>query len=338
MLTPALLWGGSIPDLMAELGLAILVGAVVDALVGDPRRLPHPVVAMGKAIGWLEPRLRRLFPKTGRGEFAAGLVLTIVLTLGSFLLASATLALAGWVHPALRFALEAVMCWQALAGRELARQGTAVEEALEGEGLSAGREALAKIVGRDVDSLDEEGVSKAAVESVAENASDGVVAPLFYLFLGGAPLAMLFKASSTLDSMVGYEDGRYRHFGTASAKLDDALCWIPSRLSALAMIAVAPIVGLSREGAWRIWRRDRRKHESPNAGQGESAMAGALGVRLAGPASYGGELEEKPFLGDALRPVETDDIRRAVSLMGASSGLCFAVFFAVRAIVVAVAV
>ena len=189
-------------------------------------------------------------------------------------------------------------------------------------------------MGRDTSVLDEQGVARAAVETVAENASDGVIAPLFYLMIGGAPLGMAYKAVNTLDSMVGYKNERYIDFGCASARLDDAVNWIPSRLSALFMIAVCPIVGLDARGAARIWRRDRRRHASPNSAQTESACAGALGLRLAGPAVYFGKLVEKPTIGDASREIEWGDIARATRLMLAASVCALVVFGAARAAVV----
>ncbi|MDM8245731.1 adenosylcobinamide-phosphate synthase CbiB [Collinsella tanakaei] len=294
---------------------AVLVGFALDLVLGDPRWLPHPVVGMGHVISWAEPRLRRAFPDTPVGRRGAGRVLAFCLPLGSALLTWGALALAGLLHPALRFALEAWTCYQLLATCELRRQSMAVATALRDRGLAAGREAVSRIVGRDTAALDEAGVVRAAVETVAENASDGVVAPLLYMMVGGAPLAMAYKAINTLDSMVGYKNERYIDFGRASAHLDDVVNFIPARLAALCLIAAAPLVGLSASGAWHIWRRDRMNHASPNSAQTEAAMAGALGVQLAGPASYFGRMVDKPTIGDATRPVEVADIARANCLM-----------------------
>ena len=301
---------------------------------GDPRWLPHPVVAMGRAITWAEGRLRRAFPQTSAGARAAGLVLAVALPLACGLLAWGILHLCGMVHSGLRFVAEAWASYQILAACELRRQSLAVARAFSKGGLVAAREAVGLIVGRDTSVLDEQGVARAAVETVAENASDGVIAPLFYLMIGGAPLGMAYKAVNTLDSMVGYKNERYIDFGCASARLDDAVNWIPSRLSALLMIAVCPIVGLDARGAARIWRRDRRRHASPNAAQTESACAGALGLRLAGPAVYFGKLVEKPTIGDASREIEWGDIARATRLMLAASVCALVVFGAARAAVV----
>ena len=284
--------------------LAVAAGFAADLAFGDPRWLPHPVVAMGRAITWVEGRLRGAFPQTSAGTRATGLVLAVALPLTCGLLTWGILHLCGMVHSGLRFVAEAWASYQILAACELRRQSLAVARAFSKGGLVAAREAVGLIVGRDTSVLDEQGVARAAVETVAENASDGVIAPLFYLMIGGAPLGMAYKAVNTLDSMVGYKNERYIDFGCASARLDDVLNWIPSRLSALLMIAVCPIVGLDARGAARIWRRDRRRHASPNSAQTESACAGALGLRLAGPAVYFGKLVEKPTIGDASREIE----------------------------------
>ena len=314
--------------------LAVAAGFAADLAFGDPRWLPHPVVAMGRAITWAEGRLRGAFPQTSAGTRAAGLVLAVALPLACGLLTWGILHLCGMVHSGLRFVAEAWASYQILAACELRRQSLAVARAFSKGGLVEAREAVGLIVGRDTSVLDEQGVARAAVETVAENASDGVIAPLFYLMIGGAPLGMAYKAVNTLDSMVGYKNECYIDFGCASARLDDALNWIPSRLSALLMIVVCPIVGLDARGAARIWRRDRRRHASPNSAQTESACAGALGLRLAGPAVYFGKLVEKPTIGDASREIEWGDIARATRLMLAASVCALVVFGAARAAVV----
>ena len=314
--------------------LAVVCGFLLDLALGDPRWLPHPVVAMGRTITWAEGHLRRVFPQTPKGERSAGRVLAFALPASSLLITWALLALLGAIHPVARFLGETWLAYQLLATCELRRQSLAVARALAEGGLPAARRAVGMIVGRDTEALDEAGVIRAAVETVAENASDGVIAPLFYLMIGGAPLGAAYKAINTLDSMVGYKNERYIDFGCASARLDDAVNWIPSRLSALLMIAVCPIVGLDARGAARIWRRDRRRHASPNAAQTESACAGALGLRLAGPAVYFGKLVEKPTIGDASREIEWGDIARATRLMLAASVCALVVFGAARAAVV----
>ena len=304
-----------------DIVLAALCGFLMDLALGDPAWMPHPVVGMGKCIAALERGLRRAFPKTPRGELAAGAVLAALLPLGTLGLAAGALWLCGLAHPALRFALEAVWCWQALAMRGLRDESRNVYRALTGGTLEQARAAVARIVGRDTEALTREGVIRAAVETVAENASDGVIAPLFYMMLGGAPLALTYKAVNTMDSMVGYKNERYLHFGRAAAKLDDAANYLPSRIAALLWVAAAALTGNDAKGAWRIWRRDRRNHASPNSAQTESACAGALGVQLAGPATYFGEYYDKPTIGDAARAIEPKDILRANRMMRVASVL-----------------
>ena len=198
--------------------------------------------------------------------------------------------------------------------------------------LPAARIAVSRIVGRDTQALTAEGVTKAAVETVAENASDGVIAPLLYMLLGGAPLALTYKAINTMDSMVGYKNERYLRFGRAAAKLDDIANYLPSRIAALLWVAAAALTGNDARSAWRIWRRDRRNHASPNSAQTESACAGALNVQLAGPAYYFGQYYPKPTIGDAVRPIEPEDIRRADRMMYAESLLALALGLVIRGI------
>ena len=309
-----------------------LLGFGLDLLLGDPPWLTprHPVVLMGRAIRALEKRLRARFPKTRRGEQNAGFTLALLMTTGSYTLSKLTLRLLNAVSPPLSFALEGIWCWQALAVRDLRAEALRVETALEREGLEAARRAVGRIVGRDTGELSSRGVARAAVETVAENFSDGVIAPLFYMLLGGAPLALCYKAVNTMDSMLGYKNERYLHFGRFPARLDDAANFLPSRLAALLLIAAAFLTGEDGAGAWRIWQRDRRRHESPNSAQCEAAMAGALGLRLCGPASYFGERHEKPWIGDERREIVPSDIRRACRMEYAGSFLALAVMGVIR--------
>ena len=299
---------------------AVPCGFALDLLLADPERMPHPVVYMGKAISALEGFLRPRLPKTPKGELLGGAVLAAALPVGTYAVTAGACRAANKLHPAAGFALETLWCWQALALKGLAVESGRVQAELERGDLPAARKAVGRIVGRDTAVLTAEGVAKAAVETVAENFSDGVAAPLFYMLIGGAPLALTYKAVNTMDSMVGYKNDRYRHFGTAAARLDDLVNWLPARLSALLMIALCPLAGLDGRGAWKIWWRERKKHKSPNSAQTEAAMAGALGVELAGDAWYFGELHHKPTLGDDSRPVEPEDIRRANRLMYWTSG------------------
>ena len=314
------------------IGEAVLGGFVLDTLFGDPPWLPHPVVLMGKTISALEKRLRARMPQTPQGELLGGAVVAFTLPVGTFLLTSLVCLGAAKLSPWLGLAVQMFWCGQALAAKGLAQESTNVYRALIKPDLPAARKAVSRIVGRDTQNLTLEGVTKAAVETVAENASDGVIAPLLYMLLGGAPLALTYKAINTMDSMLGYKNEKYLYFGRAAAKLDDAANYLPSRLAGLLWCAAAALTGNSPKGAWRIWRRDRRSHASPNSAQTESACAGALGVQLAGPAYYFGEYYAKPTIGDPLRPIEPEDIRRANRMMYAESVLALAVGLAVRAI------
>lgn len=300
---------------------AVLGGFVLDAIFGDPAWLPHPVVLMGKAITALEKRLRAQFPQTPQGELCGGAVLAAVLPVGTFLITALVCRLAAALHPLAGLAVQMFWCAQALAAKGLAQESRNVYKELQKQDLPAARKAVARIVGRDTQNLTAEGVTKAAVETVAENASDGVIAPLLYMLLGGAPLALTYKAVNTMDSMVGYKNEKYLNFGRAAAKLDDAANYLPSRIAALLWIAAAALTGNDAKGAWRIWRRDRRNHASPNSAQTESACAGALGVQLAGPATYFGEYYDKPTIGDAARAIEPKDILRANRMMRVASVL-----------------
>ena len=314
------------------IGEAVLGGFVLDTLFGDPPWLPHPVVLMGKAISALEKRLRARMPQTPQGELLGGAVVAFTLPVGTFLLTSLVCLGAAKLSPWLGLTVQMFWCGQALAAKGLAQESTNVYRALIKPDLPAARKAVSRIVGRDTQNLTLEGVTKAAVETVAENASDGVIAPLLYMLLGGAPLALTYKAINTMDSMLGYKNEKYLYFGRAAAKLDDAANYLPSRLAGLLWCAAAALTGNSPKGAWRIWRRDRRSHASPNSAQTESACAGALGVQLAGPAYYFGEYYAKPTIGDPLRPIEPEDIRRANRMMYAESVLALAVGLAVRTI------
>lgn len=314
-----------------EIVLAAVLGFLLDVLLGDPAWMPHPVVLMGRCITRLEAGLRRVFPASPRGELAAGAVLAAALPAGTLLVTGGVLHGLGLAHPALRFGMEILWGWQALAMRGLRDESRNVYRALTEGTLEQARKAVGRIVGRDTQALTEEGVIKAAVETVAENFSDGVAAPMFYLLLGGAPLALCYKAVNTLDSMVGYKNDRYLYFGRASARLDDLANWIPARLAALLLAAAAALGGEDGRAALRIWRRDRRKHASPNSAQTEAAMAGALGVELAGPAFYFGRRCDKPAIGDPLRPIEPRDILRANRLLYRGGCLCLALLGGLRA-------
>ena len=309
---------------------AVLGGFVLDALFGDPAWLPHPVVYMGKAISKLEKFLRPRLPKTPQGELLGGAIVAFCLPVGTFLLTGLVCWGAARLHPLLGLALQMFWCGQALAARGLVQESTNVYKELKKPDLPGARKAVSRIVGRDTAELTAEGVTKAAVETVAENASDGVIAPLLYMLIGGAPLALTYKAINTMDSMLGYKNEKYLYFGRVPAKLDDVANYIPSRLAGLLWVAAAALTGNSARGAWKIWRRDRRRHASPNSAQTESACAGALGVQLAGPAYYFGQYYPKLTIGDALRPIEPEDILRANRMMYAESILALAIGLGLR--------
>lgn len=315
--------------------IAIALGFLLDAALGDPHGFPHPVRWIGRLISMLETLLRARFPKSPRGERMAGrllALLTVLVSAGAAwgLLWLSRRFLGRWAA----LAAETVLCYWLVAARSLRDESMEVHAALAAGDLPGARRAVSMIVGRDTDALTGEGVAKAAVETVAENTSDGVVAPLFFLALGGAPLGFLYKAVNTLDSMVGYQNDRYREFGRCSAKLDDLFNWIPARLSVLLMIAAAALCGFDARGAARVWRRDRRSHRSPNSAQTEAACAGALGVRLAGDAFYGGVPVKKPTIGDSRRAVEPEDIRRANRLMYGTSLLALGTFLAAKMLII----
>ena len=309
---------------------AMLIGFTLDLLFGDPAWLPHPVVLMGKLISAYERALRPRFPKTPRGEFLSGLGLAVSLPLLTLAVTGGACLLARRVHPLAALALESFWCAQVLAARGLCTESRRVYAALRAGDLPGARAAVARIVGRDTERLSAEGVAKAAVETVAENFCDGVAAPLLYMTLGGAPLALGYKAVNTMDSMVGYQNERFLYFGRAAARLDDAANYLPARIAARFWIAAAALTGFDAKGALRILRRDAGKHASPNAGQTESACAGALGIRLGGAAWYFGERHEKATLGDARRKCEAEDILRADRMMLCASCLLALVCAAVR--------
>jgi adenosylcobinamide-phosphate synthase len=297
----------------------ILLGFLIDLLLGDPHWLPHPVRGMGFLIAKGEGVLRRLLP---RRERLAGTLLVLVITGVAFTIPAVILFVAWRINMWAYMVIASIMTWQVLAARCLRDESMKVYRKLKENDLEGARRAVSMIVGRDTAHLSEEQVTKAAVETVAENLGDGVIAPMCYLAIGGPALAMLYKGINTMDSMIGYKNERYLHFGRTAAKLDDVANWIPARLSALFLIEACPLLGLDKKNARRVYRRDRYKHESPNSAHGEAACAGALGVALAGNAYYEGVLCEKPEIGDPLRPIAPEDIPRTARLMYAA-----AVFF-----------
>ena len=306
-----------------------MLGFALDALLGDPRWFPHPVCAVGKLISCMEKLLRRLFPSRKGAMIFAGAVLWIVVCGVSFAVPFLVLRFLSRINFWLGFAANSILCWLIFARKSLSEAGQHVYRAVK-ESVEEGRKAVAWYVSRDTAALSEEGVIKAAVETIAENLTDGVVSPLIYMLIGGAPLGMLYKAVNTLDSMVGYHNEKYENLGKFSAKMDDIFNFIPARLSALCIIAGAGMLRLDNRSALRIYRRDRNLHKSPNAGQTESACAGALHIQLGGDASYFGKTVRKAAFGDPLRRVNRTDILATIDLMNAASVLALALCCAVR--------
>lgn len=349
-------------ELMANRIICLGAGFVLDMLLGDPYCLPHPVRWTGALITWLEKRLRK-DSDSAEKKRRQGVIFVMAMLAVSGSVALAGLYIAYHVHRFFGIAVESVLCYQMLSMKCLKVESMKVYRALKLGDVEQARYAVSMIVGRDTDRLDAAGIARAAVETVAENTSDGVIAPMFYLALGGAVLGVLYKTVNTMDSMVGYKNEKYMDFGRCAAKLDDVANYVPSRIAAMFMIAGTKLCklavdikqrrnpaklkcGLAQEerrlekqeiyharNAWRIYRRDRYQHASPNSAQTEAVCAGALGIRLAGDAWYFGRKVEKPYIGDSLRAVEPEDIRRADNLLYAASFLmwisCMAVLIGI---------
>lgn len=298
----------------------IVAAVILDLLVGDPRFFPHPVVFMGRLIGVLEAMLRRLV----RSERLGGILLLVMTVVISCGVAAVFLKGAYAVSPLLGFAVAVLLSFSCISARSLQLESGLVADRIEAGDLKGARAYLSRIVGRDTAELDVPEVWRANVETVAENTSDGVIAPLFCLILGGPLLALAYKAVNTLDSMVGYRNDRYLDFGWASARADDLANFIPARLTGLLMVAAAPLAGLSARSAWRIMRRDGLNHASPNSGIPEAAAAGALGVRLGGTNVYSGITVVKPTIGDPLKLLSFSSWRGSVRLMYGSEMLLVA--------------
>ena len=307
-----------------------LTGCILDFVLGDPYWLYHPVRLIGALIAKCEQICRRVANGSKWRLLIGGGVIFVVVLLVSTAVPAGVLYLAEKIHPLLSFGLESFWCYQILAARSLQTESMKVCRELKKQDLPAARKAVSMIVGRDTDSLDAEGVTKAAVETVAENTSDGVIAPLLFLLIGGAPLGFAYKAVNTMDSMLGYKEETYLYIGRTAAKADDVVNYIPARISALLMIAGAFLCGMDGKQAWKIFRRDRRKHASPNSAQTESVCAGALGIQLAGDACYFGKRYKKERIGDPLRSVEAEDIKRAALLMYATEILTLFLFGSLR--------
>lgn len=300
---------------------AMLAGFLMDLLFGDPYWLPHPIRLIGNWISFLEKRLLGSKTEekhtTPEQEKRRGMLLVLAVLSSTVFVTTVLLLGAYRLHPYLGAVIESIMTYQILATKCLQVESMKVYQELKKGDIAASRKVVSMIVGRDTECLDETGVAKAAIETVAENTSDGVIAPMICTAIGGPILGFFYKAVNTMDSMVGYKNEKYLYFGRAAAKLDDVVNYIPARISAYLMILAALLGGKNFKGrqAYRIYKRDNRNHASPNSAQTESVCAGALGIQLAGDASYFGKVVKKPYIGDALRNVEYEDIKRVNQLM-----------------------
>ena len=297
--------------------ISCIIGFLLDCAVGDPAWIYHPIRIIGNLINLLEKVIRPAFPATKGGERAAGFFLVLLVCVITFFAALriSTLNIGFYA----KIAVNSVICCFMLAAKSLMSESMKVCERLKNNDIEGARKAVSMIVGRDTAVLDETGITKAAVETVAENFSDGVIAPMFYMMFFGSAAGVLYKAVNTMDSMIGYKNDKYINFGFFAAKLDDVLNFIPSRLSALLLIITAPLCGQSAKNAFKIWRRDRRNHASPNSAQTEAACAGAMGVKLAGNAYYFGKLYEKPYIGDEINKISPEHIVIANKMMYSAS-------------------
>lgn len=310
--------------------VALIIGFILDLIIGDPQGWPHIVRFFGLLIDQLESCLYPLSNKRLGGTLLVGSMFFL-----SLLLPILVLSLAWRISPWLFLLVESLFCWQLLAVKSLQVESRPVYDALVAGELVAARKALSRIVGRDTQNLDETGVSRGAVETVAENLADGVAAPLFFMLLGGSVLGCMYKAVNTMDSMIGYKNDRYLDFGRSAARLDDVLNFIPARLCALTMIVASALCKMDAPRALRIWQRDRFQHASPNSAQTEAVMAGALGIQLAGDAWYFGKRVIKPTIGDPIRPVEAKDILRSHRLLYVTSLLLLLGAITVRGVLYA---
>ena len=312
------------------ISIPLLAGFIIDLILGDPYTLPHPVRAIGNLISRLEKFVRKKFPDNLLigGFFLATTV--ILITSGiTFVILFAAYKIYFW----LGIAVESIMCYYLIAPKCLRDESMKVYRALKENDTEKARKAVSMIVGRDTDRLDNSGIIRAAVETVAENTSDGVTAPLMFTALGGAIFGYLYKAANTMDSMIGYKNEKYAEIGYFAAKLDDILNYIPSRITALIMIFSSYMLKFNGKNAYKIWKRDRRKHASPNSAQTESVCAGALEIRLAGDAYYFGELHKKEYIGDDIRPIKNEDIRKANKLMYCTSVIVLILSIIFRAVI-----
>ncbi len=312
--------------------LSILTGYILDLIIGDPQGFPHPIRLIGNMISYLEKKLR-FNCKNGKNERKAGIILWFIVVLTSFLVPYLIIFFASKINTAFAVVIESIMIYYILATKSLKVESMKVYYALSKNNLNEARLYLSYIVGRDTEKLDEETISKATVETVAENTSDGVIAPLIFILIGGAPLGFMYKAINTLDSMVGYKNENYINFGRFSAKADDVANFLPSRIAAILMICSSYILKMDHKAAYKIFKRDRFNHKSPNSAQTESVCAGALNIMLGGSNYYGGMLVEKPTIGDNIKKISKEDIRLANKLMYTTSVICLLLGLLIKLII-----
>lgn len=313
--------------------IEVAIGFMLDMIFGDPPWLPHPIRLIGWFISKGEKLLRKAFSKSQKGEFMAGAILAILVTAGAFIIPFLLLYFLSRVSIYVEVAVASLFCYQILAAKSLKTESMRVYYHLKNHDMANARKYLSWIVGRDTQNLTEEGITKAAVETVAENTSDGVIAPLIFLVIGGAPLGFLYKAVNTMDSMIGYKNDKYLYFGRFAARFDDVLNFIPAILSAYIMIGASFVCGLDYKNALMIYRRDKRNHSSPNSAKTEAVCAGALNVQLAGDAYYFGKLVKKKTIGDNNRKIKPDDIKTANKIMYATAFIAFVILCGCRLVV-----
>ncbi len=314
--------------------LALVLGYILDLIIGDPRNPFHPVILIGKLISFLEKIARKVFAK-GKNSERIGGGLTAILTI--CISTSLVAVLLIWLFFANKYvylAVDSILCYQFLATKSLKVESMKVYKSLLANDLEKARYDVSMIVGRDTDCLNQEGIIKATVETVAENTADGVIAPLIFMAIGGAIGGVLYKSVNTLDSMIGYKNEKYQYFGTVGARLDDFFNFLPSRITAILMIVATIFTKQNTKLAYKIWKRDRFNHHSPNSAQTESVVAGALEVQLAGDAVYGNVVKKKKFIGDDVRKIEVLDIKRVNSLMYATSFLAIIITLAIKALII----
>ncbi|PRR81628.1 adenosylcobinamide-phosphate synthase CbiB [Clostridium vincentii] len=312
--------------------IALLIGYILDLIFGDPYSFPHIIRLLGNLISRAEKILRRIFPKNNNGEFVAGIFLVVIMTVIPTIITILILKACESFSVYLRLAVEGFICYQLLATKSLKTESMKVYKELKNNNLDEARYKVSMIVGRDTKKLTQEGITKATVETIAENASDGVIAPMIFMVLGGAPLGLFYKAVNTMDSMVGYKNEKYLYFGRFAARLDDVLNYIPARISAYLMILASFFTKMNGKNAYKIYKRDRYNHSSPNSAHTEAVCAGALEIQLAGDAYYFGTLYKKKTIGDALRPIEFEDIRRTNLLLYTTSIIGITIFLIIKTI------